>query len=120
MPPERSLLLMQYGREVGRRFAEGALDFDDHRWRRALVLYDQLEQTTSATGETWRTGFGEWLRRYMADPASYRRLTLDDREKLHARLEAFAELDLEFSPPLSDRERKIPRPTGRLRIGPDF
>jgi predicted acylesterase/phospholipase RssA len=119
MPPERSLRLMQYGLEVGRRFAEGALDFDDHRWRRALVAYDQLERTVGNTGAAWRGGFGTWLRAYMDDPASYRDLSARDREWLHDRLDAFAGLESTFTPKLPGRARKLPRPAGRLRIGPD-
>ncbi|WP_198356293.1 patatin-like phospholipase family protein [Sphingomonas sp. TX0522] len=120
MPPERSLRLMRYGLEAGRRFAEGALDFDDHRWRRALVAYDQLEWTVASTGAAWRAGFGAWLRAYMDDPASYRGLSGRDRERVHQRLGAFAELDETFTPGLPGKRRKLPRPTGRLRIGPDF
>lgn len=120
MPPDRSLRLMRHGLEVGRRFAAGALDFDDDRWRRALVAYDQLERMTGGTGATWRDGFGDWLREYITHPASYRGLSLRDREWLHERLHAFADLGGEFSPPLPGRERKLPRPSGRLRIGPDY
>lgn len=120
MPPERSLRLMRHGREVGRRFAEGALDFDEHRWRRALVAYDQLERTTITTGETWDAGFAEWLSEYMQHPASYGRLTARDRETLKHRLGAFASLNTEFSPPIPNGDAKLPRPTGRLSIGPNY
>lgn len=120
MPPDRSLRLMHHGLEAGRRFAEGALDFDDHRWRRALVAYDQLERTLDSTGAVWRDGFGAWLETYMEDPASYRGLSARDREWLLERLEAFASLDEAFTPPMPGKRRKLPRPTGRLRIGPDF
>jgi hypothetical protein len=120
MPPATSRKLMRYGMKVGRLFAEGALNFDDHRWRRALVAYDQLERLTAATGATWRSGVGAWLIGYMADPGSYRGLSKHDRALLHARLEAFAHLDATFLPPLPGRDRKLPRPSGRLRIGPDY
>jgi len=53
MSPERARGLMRRGLEVGRRFAEGALDFDEHRWRRSLVAYDQLER---AVGSFTRRG----------------------------------------------------------------
>ncbi len=37
--------------------------------------------------------------------------------QLHFSLDA---LDQEFSPPLPDRVRKLPRPTGRIWIGPGY
>lgn len=120
MPPERSTALMLYGLEVGRRFAAGALDFADHRWRRALVLYDQLDRTVHVESETWQEGFGAWLRDYKEHPASYRRLSARDRDWLLERLEAFVALERDFAPPMSGRDRKLPRPTGRLRIVPDY
>ncbi len=42
MPRERSRMLMRYGHEVGAAFAGGALNFNEHRWRRALVAYQPL------------------------------------------------------------------------------
>lgn len=118
MSPERARSLMLRGREVGRRFAQGALDFDEHRWRRSLVAYDQLDRTVGALHHTWTNGFGAWLSSYLAHPRSYRRLTIGERRNIHDRLEALAELDDEFEPPVSDRAHKLPRPAGVLRIGP--
>lgn len=118
MAPERARALMRRGLEVGRRFADGALDFDEHRWRRSLVAYDQLDQTADAFNDSWTNGFGAWLIRYLAHPKSYRRLTLNDRARIHEGLSAFADLDEAFEPKLRDVDRKLPRPVGILKVGP--
>lgn len=121
MPPARSAALMRYGREVGLGFASGALDFDEHRWRRALVAYEQLERTVHATAQTWSAnGFGAWLKGYMAVSKSYGRVGKADRTRIRARLNGFAGLARLFSPPMVGKERKLPRPPGRLKIGPDL
>jgi predicted acylesterase/phospholipase RssA len=121
MPPERSEALMRYGREVGLGFANGALDFDEHRWRRALITYEQLERTVHATAQTWSDkGFGTWLKAYMTVSRSYGRVGKTDRANIRARLNGFAGLARLFTPPMVGKERKLPRPPGRLKIGPDL
>ena len=119
MSPERERSLMRRGLEVGRRFADGALDFNEHRWRRSLVAYDQLERTIGSFHTTWAGGFGAWLTSYLTHP-SYQRLTLADRRQIRDRLDAVSELDGRLEPPLPDQAHKLPRPTGVLRIGPDY
>ncbi len=119
MPPGRSRVLMERGREVGSRFADGALDFDENRWRRALVVYDQLEDAIVATGTTWSSGFGHWLRAYSGHPGSFN-LGVGDRAKVLERLEAFASLMAKFKPVIASKRTKLPNPRGRLRIDPDY
>lgn len=118
MSPERARSLMWRGREVGRRFAQGALDFDEHRWRRALVGYDHLDRTVRAVHHTWTSGFGAWLSSYLSHPRSYRRLTIAERRNIHDHLDALADLDDQFEPPVSDQAQNLPRSAGVLRIGP--
>lgn len=121
MPRARSEALMRYGRDVGVGFANGALDFDEHRWRRALVTYEQLEHTVHATVRTWSAqGFGDWLKAYMSVSKSYGRVGKRDRANIRARLNGFAELSRLFTPPVAGKDRKLPRPPGRLKIGPDL
>lgn len=120
MPEARSTALMHYGLEAGRKFAEGALDFDEHRWRRALVAYEQLEQAVAGTEKIWTAEYGAWLAAYLQHPKSYRGVTMTDRANIHARLAAFAALGATFEPPIKQKRRKFPRPSGRLRISPDF
>ena len=112
---------MRYGRDVGVGFAKGALDFDEHRWRRALVTYEQLEHTVHATVRTWSAqGFGDWLKAYMSVSKSYGRVGKRDRANIRARLNGFADLSRLFTPPVAGKDRKLPRPPGRLKIGPDL
>ena len=116
MPRVRSQALMRYGQAVGARFAAGALDFDEHRWRRALVAYEQLEKTVGALDDVWsETGFGDWLAVYA--PQSYKS-ALPLKPLIHERIGRLAELGRQFTPSLAGRNI-FPRPTGRLRIGPD-
>jgi hypothetical protein len=120
MPKARSEALMGYGQEVGARFAAGALDFDEHRWRRALVAYDQLERTLFATEQVWRAGFGAWLATYMPGVKSYKSVTKTDRRLILQRFREFGALAGKFAPAIVSKRRKFPRPAGRLRIGPDI
>lgn len=116
MPKARSQALMRYGQAVGARFAEGAFDFDEHRWRRALVAYEQIEKTVVALDAVWtEAGFGDALAAHA--PQSYKAAALL-KPLLHDRLGVLAALAQRFVPPLAGR-KIFPRPTGRLRIGPD-
>lgn len=117
MPRARSQALMRYGQEVGARFAAGAFDFDEHRWRRALVAYEQLEKTVGALDSVWTdAGFGDWLEAY--EPLSYKSAR-PSRPVIHERIAQLAALGRRFVPALAGR-KMFPRPSGRLRIGPDF
>jgi predicted acylesterase/phospholipase RssA len=122
MPPEVSKTVMGYGQEAGRLFASGALDFDEHRWRRALVAYEQLEAVVAGTDRTWSArAFGTWLDEYSRNhPRSYIRLTPAERAAIVARLDTFAALAPAFRPKVEDPDQRMPRPMGRLRIGPDI
>ena len=120
MPPEVSRDVMRYGQEVGQRFANGDLDFDEHRWRRALVAYEQLEGALMGTHKTWSTRqFGAWLADYAPRAKSYTKLSEAERASIVARLAAFAALDGQFKDEVADKDSRMPRPMGRLRIGPD-
>jgi predicted acylesterase/phospholipase RssA len=120
MPEQRSETLMRYGQQVGARFANGALNFDEHRWRRALVAYDQLEKTVRSTEQVWTAGFGAWFEGYLPQVQSYKEVSNADRTAILQRFKAFGGLATTFDPVIDDKRRKFPRPGGRLRIGPDI
>ena len=121
MPPERSRRVMGYGREVGSGFAAGALDFDEHRWRRTLVVYEQLQTNLGAMSEVWNRGYGAWFTGYSVKAATYRESSLAERRAMHDRLGAVAAVDAAFEPPIQQgsRRNKFPRPSGRLRVVPE-
>jgi len=121
MSPEVSRALMGYGREVGQRFVAGDFDFDDHRWRRSLVAYEQIEATVAAMAAVWGGGkLGAWFKAYGDNPKHYRAFTETDRTQMRQRLDAFAALhDQCFSPAIPSKDRKMPRPKTRLRLAPD-
>lgn len=70
--------------------------------------------------QTWSSGFGSWLLRYMAQPKSYRRLTMSDRKTIHDSLDEVADLAEAFEPGINDADRKLPRPVGTLRVNPRY
>jgi predicted acylesterase/phospholipase RssA len=120
MPADRSAKLMGYGCAVGAGFAAGKLDFDEHRWRRTLVAYAQLERTIAGVSAVWtpKDGYGAWYTGYQAQAQSYGNISKIARTKIGARIDAFADLGKTFKPPVYD-PKKFPRPMGRLRISPD-
>lgn len=120
MPRQRSEKLMGYGQQAGAAFAGGALDFNQHRWRRTLVAYDQLERIVFATKQVWATGFGSWLENYLPNVKSYKDVTPTDRGLILQRFNAFGALVGAFAPVIVGKSRKFPRPSGRLRIGPNI
>ncbi len=117
MPPQRSETLMAYGDQAGQMLST-QFDFDEHRWRRTLTAYEQLEWVGLATDQVWGQGFGAWYKAYASAPKSYKSSTKAERRLIADRLAAFGKLGRTFTPAL--RERRIwPRPSGRIRVAPD-
>ncbi|MBO9706615.1 MAG: patatin-like phospholipase family protein [Caulobacter sp.] len=120
MPEARSRALMTYGLQAGQAFVN-TFDFDEHRWRRTLTAFEQLEDTVHATHRLWtQGGYDAWYAAYAPHALSYKKVTKADREKIGARLKAFAGLVEAFTPPVPNKPKKFPRPAGRLRIVPDI
>ncbi len=120
MPPEVSKKVMEQGQQVGERFTKD-LDFNVHRWQRALVAYEQLEGALVGTHKTWvDKHFGDWFAGYAPTAPSYPKLSPQDREAIIARLKIFVELDKQFQKSIEGKDEKMLRPVGRLRIGPDI
>ena len=117
MPRSRSRDLMRYGQSVGARFVAGEFNFNEHRWRRTLVAYEQLEKAVGALGSVWNDGkFGEWFGSYT--PESYKGM-VPSQPTIHERVGLIAALAAGFKPPLGGKTKPFPKPPGRLRIGPD-
>ncbi len=120
MPQERALRLMGYGAEAG-RILRDQFDFDEHRWRRGLVAYQQLEITLAALDTTWTGGFQAWFHGYRIHPKSYRaRGFLARGEAIETRLDGLATCAGHFRPPLRATVGAFPKPEGRMRIMPDL
>jgi predicted acylesterase/phospholipase RssA len=121
MPPDVSDDVMGYGQQVGALFAGGTLKFEEHQWERALVAYEQLETALGGTHRTWfAKKFGRDLASYAPTAPNHAKLTVLEREAIVKRLAAFARLKTRFDKPIGDKDDKMPRPVGRLRIGPDI
>ncbi len=115
MPTEVSARLMAYGREAGQLVRE-TFNFDEHRWRRALVAYEALQSLTTGLRKIW-PDYGRWYRGYMAKVESYKTITPAKREQIADRLDSLTSAAAALHPPL---QAKFPRPTGRLRMSPQL
>lgn len=105
--------LMALGRQAGQA-ARQDFDFDEHRWRRSLVAYEQLEVLHRNFRSVWPT-YSLWFAAY--DPQSYvAAFGEKKRATIRERLDAFAAVDV-LDPPL---DADFPRPRGRLRTTPEL
>ncbi|PQA89251.1 patatin-like phospholipase family protein [Hyphococcus luteus] len=130
MPPAAVERLSRFGEKAGERFtgAPGApreerFDFDEHRWRRALVLYARLEESLAGLAGVWDKdvdgeNFKSFLTRYKTNPGSYAGLSNNDRDALIERLDALAELGKSWSEDSIYKPDKFPKPPTDLRITP--
>ena len=125
MAPETSRQLMLYGYEAGKQFCEGGFDFDEHKWRRLVVLYDHLDRMLSSVSDRWTPGYSEWFDSYRGKVKSYKSaITVGEREQIlqtiDALTEAYRDLPPEFAIPLERRDEKFPKKRGKLSIGPTY
>lgn len=121
MPPDVSRQLMRWGYEAGCKFTDGIFDFDEHKWRRLLVLYKHLEQNLAAIDRVWDAGFGDWYERYLPNVKSYKKLTLADRHQIAADIrELLAASESEDATVIANREEKLPKRAGTLKVAPKY
>lgn len=115
MAPEKSRRLMAFGRQAGATI-RSQFDWDEHRWRRILVAYQQLETVSESLQKLWPT-YGQWYEGYMEKVQAYaHRFPLPLRRDIKARMDGLAEGAKAMSPPL---KAEFPKPSGQLRIVPD-
>src|SRR5260221_4790729 len=85
--------LVNYGERAGETLCD-QFDLDGHRWRRFLVALARMEETLDEVAKAYEgvpggpEAFGDFLKRYSAEAASYRQ----DATRLAARLKPGAEL----------------------------
>lgn len=122
MPPGLSRRLMAWGYEAGRKFADGEFDFDEHRWRRLLVLYGNLSGALDQVDEVWSAGFAEWYESYLRDTRSYKALTVRDKERIARDLSALTAIwsAIEQEPGHARMTDKMPKKSGVLRTVPRY
>lgn len=108
--------LMQYGLDAGIEIIK-EFDFDEHRWRRTLTAYEQLDRTVVAAASAWPS-YNGWFSAYNPPDRSYKNVTAKNSAAMSARIEAFAQLSKTFVPDIVGKG-KFPRPAGRLRIVPN-
>ena len=122
MQPEISRQLMRWGYEAGCKFTNGDFDFNEHRWRRLLVLYKHLEHNLDEIDRIWREGgFGAWYDGYLPDVESYKKLTKTDRRRIAADIrKLLAARASEDARPIANLEQKLPKRAGVLKVAPKY
>ncbi|CAN7391903.1 patatin-like phospholipase family protein [Rhizobium sp. LjRoot98] len=120
MTPSVSRQLMAWGYEAGRKFTDGEFDFEEHKWRRFLAMYGRLEGYLDATEKIWTENFQKWYSAYANNAKTYKRLTKTDRATMLHEMEAIVSAARSKSFIIPDREEKLPKRSGVLKIGTDF
>jgi hypothetical protein len=116
--------IVGYGQQAGEALRD-QFDLDAHRWRRFLVAMARMEETLDDVAKAYEgvpggpEGFGKFLDRYSAHPASYKQalMILPEMLKRGAELAASG-AEWRAEPRISDGQ--IPRPPTNLRITPKY
>lgn len=122
MPPALSRRLMAWGHEAGRMFANGDFDFDEHKWRRLLVLYKNLSGALDQVDDVWANGFADWYAGYLHETRSYNALTARNKQRLARDLSALTAIwaAIEQEPGHEGMINKMPKKSGTLRAVPRY
>ena len=121
--------LVAYGETAGRFLASASGDqdddfnFEDHRWRRFLILYEQLEAELQQLAAGWtsreRSGLttGQIIRRLADDPPSYKGRSKTARRAAVKRINALVK-HLQTWESQGDFRQKLqlPRPAPEMKI----
>ena len=114
--------LVNYGERAGETLCD-EFDLDGHRWRRFLVALARMEETLDEVAKAYEgvpsgpEAFGDFLKRYSGEAASYRQ----DATRLAEMLKRGAELAASgaaWRAKPTIREGNIPKPATNLRITP--
>ena len=114
--------LVNYGEQAGETLCD-EFDLDGHRWRRFLVALARMEETLDEVAKAYEgvpggpEAFGDFLKRYSGEAASYRQ----DATRLAEMLKRGAELAASgaaWRAKPTIREGNIPKPATNLRITP--
>ncbi|EGF93245.1 patatin-like phospholipase family protein [Asticcacaulis biprosthecium C19] len=125
MSKSTSRQLMRLGYEAGCKFTDtvenGGFDFDEHKWRRLLVLYKHLDDNLEAIDRVWSADFKRWYPAYAPAVKTYRNVTLGDREAIAGNLARLLEVrKSERYATISRRDAKFPKKAGTLKVGPKY
>jgi predicted acylesterase/phospholipase RssA len=114
--------LVNYGERAGDTLCD-QFDLDGHRWRRFLVAMARMEETLDEVAKAYEgvpggpEAFGDFLKRYSGEAASYSQ----DATRLAEMLKRGAELaasGVAWRAKPTIREGNIPKPATNLRITP--
>ncbi|ESW93134.1 RpoH suppressor [Mesorhizobium sp. LSJC269B00] len=132
MEPTTIAALADFGDRAGALMASqprsgdlAAFDFNDHRWRRFLIAYYQIEQLLEELREGWGdladpSSFAAAISELIDAPPSYKGSAKAWRQQVWNRMDALiAEARENFEPPLRHQEGAIPTHKARLQIVPE-
>lgn len=117
MPARRSRGLMRYGLEAGQAF-NTRFNFDEHRWRRMIVLYKAMGQQLDALDKNW-VAFSAWYDGYRTHVGSYKAISATDRRNMAANLDAILAA-WGKGERINTAARTFPRTPARVRVTPEY
>lgn len=120
MKPEVSRQLMLWGYEAGCKFTNGDFDFNEHRWRRLLVIFKNLEENLGTLERMWTGGYEDWYTGYMRDIGSYRAVTLTERRQIAATIRSLVDAHKAAVGVKPVNLDHLPRRTGTLKVAPKY
>ena len=120
MKPEVSRQLMMWGYEAGRKFTNGEFDFDEHRWRRLLVIFKNLEDNLGTLERMWDGGYESWYRGYLRQVKSYRAVTLTERRQIATAIRSLVDAHNNVVRTKPVNPDHLPRRTGILKVVPKY
>lgn len=120
MKPEVSRQLMLWGYEAGCKFTDGEFDFDEHRWRRLLVIFKNLEENLGTLDRMWSGGYEDWFKSYMREIRSYGAVTLTERRQIGAMIRSLVDARRAAAGAKPVNLAHLPRRTGVLKVAPKY
>lgn len=120
MSPGTARQLMRWGYEAGCKFTNGEFDFDEHRWRRLLVLYKHLNDNLAAIDRIWGSGYQTWYAQHRGDRKSYKSLSKTDRERIAEMMDELSSLQQSLSQQAGSLTKRLPKKAGTLRVAPKY
>lgn len=119
MSPETSKKLMYWGYQAGCKFTNNSFNFNEHKWRRLLVLHKHLEDNMAKINQVWNTDYSTWYQRYSSQSLSYNKFTPAEKQNIETHMlnyiHAFQQNQTTFVNP-----NNSPKKAGVLKIAPKY
>jgi predicted acylesterase/phospholipase RssA len=122
MNPETIKKLVTYGEQAGTKLCD-EFDLDAHRWRRFLVAMARMEETLDEVATAYENvpgKFGDFLKIYSPDPASYKTNSPARVAEMLTRGAELAAIGAKWRGEPTIRGGDIPKPLTNLRMTPKY